>query len=419
VKNSADLPLAKVAGALREITEILAREVTVPTSVPPPWSEFEWRIARSVAAMQGVSSLLGRNLRWPHPCSWRRFLDAQRDHVARRHLRIADLLDRVDSQARSSGIPVVALKGAALHASGIYKAGERPMADVDLLVLDGDAKATRLLLEGFDFEVTLTSSRHQLFEPRLRKFHRATRFGEDADNPIKIELHTSIRERFPLNETDITRFVFPRAARSGLNPYPSLVSLMMHLLLHAAGNVRVHSLRLIQLEDIARVAGRFAPRDWDELLAARPSSRGLWWAVPPLMLTARYFPTAIPPSIILQLVSECPWLLRRISRKQRLADVSWSNIKVQALPGIEWSRSPQEALRFMIARIWPSREIRGELHRFAAHLPGGSEIPWYGISQGARILRWVFTNPPRVHTLLTVRAAFTETINESSCIDDP
>jgi hypothetical protein len=62
-------------------------------------------------------------------------------------------------------------------------------------------------------------------------------------------------------------------------------------------------------------------------------------------------------------------------------------------------------LQFMRSRVWPSREARSELKEGAAQIPGSATIPWYGISHGARILRWIFTRPPRVQTLLPVRAA--------------
>lgn len=406
-------PLAKVASALREITERLARELTLPTEEPPPWGDFEWRIARAVAAMQGVSSLLCVSLRWTAPRGFRRFLEEQRDHVAGRHKNIAQLLDRIDTQARREKIALVALKGAALHTRGIYEAGERPMADIDLLVREADVEATTRLLEDSGYEMTFTTWRHQLFELRHKRVSNAFALGEHVDNPIKIELHTSIRERLPVEETDITEFVFPRAAHAGLNTYPSAASLMMHLLLHAAGNIRAHALRLIQLHDIARLAARFDPADWEELLGARPGDRGLWWAVAPLTLTAHYYPKAIPPFVLGHLSVECPWLLRKLTRYQRLADVSWSNIKVYAFPGIEWARTPQEALAFMMSRIWPSPEARLELKRFAAHHPGASKVPWYGISQGARMLRWAFSKPPRVQALLPVRAALAQGYDEA------
>jgi Uncharacterised nucleotidyltransferase len=406
-------PLATVAAALRDVTEVLAREITSPTDQPPLWDGFEWRVAQAVASMQGVSSLLCDGLRWKGPASWQRFLEEQREHVVGRHRKIVQLLDRIDSLSRREGIALVALKGAALHASGIYRAGERPMADIDLLAHEVDVKATSRLLEDCGFELTFTTWRNLLFESRLRRVSTAGDLGENINSPIKIELHTSIRERLPIRESEITQFVFPRAAHPGLNAYPSVASLMMHLLLHAAGNMRSHALRLIQLHDIALLSARFGPCDWDELLIARPNGRAPWWAVPPLILTARYYPGTIPAYVIDRLGAQCPWLLDWVARRQLLADVSWSDIRVNALPGIEWSRTPQEALRFVISRIWPSHDDRFELQHFAEHHPGASEVPWYGISQAARILRWVFSKPPRVQTILSIRAALAQRRDEA------
>ena len=98
---------------------------------------------------------------------------------------------------------------------------------------------------------------------------RVAGLGEHSDNPIKIELHTSIRERLPIAEIDITALVFPPVPQAGLNAYPSTISLMMHLLLHAAGNMRANALRLIQLHDIALLAPRLASQDWEVLVNVR------------------------------------------------------------------------------------------------------------------------------------------------------
>jgi Uncharacterised nucleotidyltransferase len=401
-------PLSEVAAALRKTTEILATELAVPTKEPPLWTEFEWRIARAVAAMHGVSTLLYTRLRWEGPKDWRRFLHEQRDQSILRHAQIVRLLDAIDSQARCDGVALVALKGAALHANGMYAAGERPMGDIDLLVRNDDVNATARLLEVCGYTPSFTVRRHQVFQPRDRKVITGGRLGEHVDNPIKIEVHTSIAERLPIIAADITRFLFPYVAHAGLNAYPSAASLMMHLLLHAAGNMRARALRLIQLHDIALLAAQFDPGDWDELLATCPDGRRLWWALAPLMLAARYYPATIPSTVLTGLGMECPWLLGKLARRQRLADVSWSNIRIEAFPGVEWSRTPREALDYMSSRIWPSREARLELKEGFAQIPDASTVPWYGISHGARILRWVFSRPPRVQTLLSVRAALTK-----------
>jgi hypothetical protein len=212
----------------------------------------------------------------------------------------------------------------------------------------------------------------------------------------------------PAMATDITQHLWRRETHAGLNSYPSDASLLMHLLLHAAGNIRARALRLIQLNDIARLAARFGPQDWQELLAARPDRSTMWWAWAPLLLTARYYPSAIPPGVYDGLSAQCPRLLCSRVRRQRLVDVSWSNIRIEAFPGLEWSRTLPEALAFMSSRIWPSHAARSELKEGAAQIPESSTVPWYGISHGARVLRWIWSNPPRVQTLLSVRTALAQ-----------
>ena len=401
--------LDKVAAALRIATELLARELTVGSEQPPAWDDFEWCIAKAVATMQGIAPLLEAGSRWRVPAGWCKFLRDQRDHVAVRQLRIAKLMREIDLAALDAGIALLPLKGAALHSIGLYKPGQRPMADIDLFVRGESLKSTASLLDDFGFRVTFTNWRHQLLEMRAEK-NSAVAFGEHADNPIKIELHTTIRERLPVSEIDITDFIVPKVPHPGFNSYRSPAALMAHLLLHAAGNIRARALRLLQLHDIALMSGRLAVSDWDEMVIARPSEQAMWWAVAPLLLTSRYYPNSIPQSVIASLEEECPRLLLKIARRQRLSDVSWSNLKVYAFPGIEWSRSVSEALRFIASRIWPSRDVRAELRRFAEHEQGASAIPWYGISQAQRILRWVFSRPPRVQTLQVVRAALDQPI---------
>jgi Uncharacterised nucleotidyltransferase len=396
------LSLPRVSAALHKTTEALASELTSPTNEPPHWSEFEWRIAKAVISMQGIASLLSATIRWQSPTSWRQFLEQQRDHILRRHHRISQLLELIDVSARREGIAAMPLKGAALHAAGVYRAGERPMADIDLLVRESDQQAMLQLLQSLDYSITTTDRRHQALMPRNQKPHAT--LGEHADNPIRIELHTRIGEPLPISAVDITSYLLSREMHAGLNAYPSDAALMVHLLLHTAGSMRSRALRLVQLHDIARLAGRFGAADWEQLRTAHLDA-GLWWVAPPLILTARYYPGVIPHSLLAQLESKCPWLLAKISRRHGLMALSWSNVKIAAFPGIEWARTPREALRFARSRIWPSRDALHELEEYSKQNPRTAAIPWYGISHGARIVRWIFSRPPRVQSMLSIRAA--------------
>jgi hypothetical protein len=85
-----------------------------------------------------------------------------------------------------------------------------------------------------------------------------------------------------------------------------------------------------------------------------------------------------------------------------LTDVSWSNLRIAAFPGIEWSRSMLETLRYANSRILPGKAALGELELVVSLMPEMRTIPWYGQRHATRIVRWLFTRPPRVQTMRSV-----------------
>ncbi len=181
---------------------------------------------------------------------------------------------------------------------------------------------------------------------------------------------------------------------------------MRHLLLHAAGNMRARALRLHSnpRRRIARAANE--RRDWQQLIEPGAGEQAPWWAFPPLVLTARYYPAAI-----LGCRHSPPWsvIVRRCcdrSRDATACDVSWSKIRIPAFPGIEWSSSLREAVRLRRAEYGPAAGSCWNLSRAATvRATRSPRIPWYGLSHGARILRWIFSHPPRVQTMHSVRSA--------------
>jgi len=294
--------------ALRQTTEVLASELGSPTAVAPDWSDTEWAVARAVASIHGVSPLLAGALRWEGPVAWTRFLAEQKVHTARRFGRIQELLQLIDSRARAAGVALVPLKGAALHASGIYAPGERPMADLDLLVREGESQRAVQTLAGLGFRETYRTWKHLVFERGVSDAPAA--LGEHCRNGIKIELHCSITEILPLRPVDVSEIVSPQRPHPGLNAYPSKAALLVHLLLHAAGALICRELRLLQLHDIARLSGSMTEEDWEEVLrqGAATAEGSLWWAFPPLTLAARYY-ACVPDPVLAHAASRCHWLL--------------------------------------------------------------------------------------------------------------
>ena len=394
-------PLRIVRDGLRRTTEALAAELVQPGSATPKWSDLEWRLAAAAAAAHGVSPLLHKSSRWQNP-QWRKFLESQREHVELRHRRIASLLERIDTGARAAGLAIVALKGSALHAMGIYVPGERPMADIDLLVRESDATPTIKLLQELGYVESFVAWKHRVFKPATGQ--PSAGLGEHRDTPVNIELHARIQERLPVSAVDITGRIYPREPTPGLNPYPSNGAVMNHLLLHAAGNICGRSLRLLHLNDIALLATRMRDDDWnvlwDEHAADAP-----WWALPPLRLVARYYPDAVPDTVLTRLERDCPPLLRAISRRQTLTQVSCSDLWLHALAGIEWSRSLREVGHYVRNRVRPPQEAvkeRADMVRTQLWLQGQN---WVRQNQGRRILTLLTRRMPRMDTLYVVRAA--------------
>lgn len=399
------LPLKQIEAALHKTTEAFATELATPSATTPAWNEFEWCIARAAAAMHGVSPLLAGTLRWRGPESWERFLTEQRDHTFKRHQRIARVLADIGAQAVREEIAIVPLKGAALHEIGIYQPGERPMGDIDLLVKSADRQATIRVLAACGYHESFATWKHWVFGPVSAA--DPIGFGEHADNPIKIELHTKIAERMPSVDRDISAQVFPPQPLAGLNSYASMGSLMAHLLLHAAGNMCVNGIRLLHLHDIALLSRRMTGSDWEEVFA-RANGQTPWWVSPPLTLMARYYPNAIPAHIVARAESECSWLLRQICRRQTLSDASLSNLWIQAFPGIEWSHSAREVFGYVMNRVKPNRETVALRREAVNSYPNTARFSWTHLSQWQRIVRWVFYRPPRMETLSSVHAALAQ-----------
>ena len=394
--------------ALRTTTEFLAHELGSPGAVAPQWSDTEWRTARAVCAIHGVSGLLARALRWQGPSGWGELLEQQRQFTLQRQPRIQELLGLLDAQARARGVAFIALKGASLHARGVYAPGERPMADIDLLVNAEQVEQASSLITDLGFLPGPVTWKHRAFEPREADA-RIGGLGESHDNPLKIELHTRLREILPLQPVDVTAAAFAAPLAAGVNDYPSQAALLLHLLLHAAGALMGRTARLLHLQDIARLVQPMGAREWEELFtqAQTTSDPTLWWAFPALALTEHYF-HCVPQALLARLGASCHWLLRSAYRRHRLTDVSLSYLWISAFPGIEWGRSPRELLSYAAARVRPSAETLRLREEFARSQPLVSGGEWAYTSQARRVARWLLARQPRQETLQPLRVSLAQ-----------
>jgi hypothetical protein len=389
---------------LREVTEQLAREVAAPSADAPAWSAQQWAVARAVVLMHGIGPLLALRGHWPKSPEWLAFLHEQHRHAVVRHGVLQTFLGRVHEAASARGLPMLALKGAALHALGIYAEGERPMADIDLLVHPQDSVRASELLGSLGLVETMVTWKERCFEPRAGR--TVSGFGERADHPVKVELHDRICERMPVSLADITASVFVRDAGPGINAYPSKAALLEHLLLHAAGNMIHKHLRLIHLHDLTRLAALMDRSDWRELLDRRGRMQPLWWAYPPMALAARYA-ECIPDEVLRALAGRCPGRLVALVERSSFYDLSMSYLWVTAFPGIVWARSLGEALRYGRCRLMPGRQEKTQRQLTVASQAWAAGSSWIRMPQAARIVRWLTGRQMRSATLYVVDAALT------------
>jgi len=394
-------PAPVVHAALRAATECLAAEVAGPRDSPPDWGEFQWRTARAVAAMLGISGLLATRLRWRGPDGWAEFLAGQHTQIAQRHLRLDALLSEVGACFAGHGIPAQALKGAALCRAGLYRPGERPMADLDLLVAPAHGARAAAALESLGLRESHRTVKHRVFVPSPATPARG--FGEHAENDLKVELHERICEALPMRLTEISHLILPQCAAPGLNPYPSRAALLAHLLLHAAADMAIRALRLVQLHDIALLAPRLTPGEWQELAAWAP-----WWAWPPLALAERYYGPLAPVEALQALGELCPAHLRRACARRALYEVGMPRLWLEAFPGLEWTRTLAEAFLYMRARLVPSAELRAQRARMLQSEPSLATSEWSRLSQGRRIARFLRARPARPWPMYNVRAALAQ-----------
>ena len=405
----------QIGRGLGAATECFAGELAQPREVAPAWSPFGWQMAEAAAVLHGVTPLLAGALRWTGPERWQSFMAEQRHQTLLRYRRIEAALNDVDERATATGLAAVALKGAALHAMGVYRPGERPMSDIDLLVREADGERAAQLLVALGYVQTGAIWKHRIFEhARTASEARAWRaslstvpLGEHVNHPVKIELHTQIAEKLPFSAVPITDQVFPRHAHPGLNPYPCANALLLHLLLHAAGNMCGRQLRLMHLHDLARLAARMGADDWHELLGMLPLRRAPWWALPPLEMLNHYHPALAPVEVLEALRATTPWSLRRQCRRWTLSRVSLAAVQIPAFPGLAWCTSHAERLRYMRDRIFPGAQQQASRRHLATE-EWAIQPSWTHLSQGHRILRWVLQRPIRPASLYIARAALAQ-----------
>lgn len=251
------------------------------------------------AAAQGLVGLLHEAVhddpRWPAPAR-------QRLHVTRRALlgrgiHQLDLAERVRGVLAQAGLRVLPLKGAALVERLYDSAADRPMADVDLLVLERWDAARQVLMDGG-------------FVPQERADHAWSL--RDPASGLLVELHHGLTSCPRLHPIDAARlWERSRPGAGQVARVPAAEDLLVQLALHAAFQHGL-VLSLVQWLDLRRLLERepLDPSRLAECAAAAHAQAAL-----ELALATAGAVVAAPLESVLGVRPRVPrWLERRLTR---------------------------------------------------------------------------------------------------------
>lgn len=322
---------------MSEVTEHLCHAAAATTasgrSSPLPaldWSAHRIALAPMLAHLHGIAPLLSlAKIGLPAPLT--DVFARHRALGAARAQRLLALRDAFVAEARACGAAAIPLKGARVCDALYVEPGLRPMADLDFLCAGADLEACRMAAMRLGLVGLGGTTRHAVFGSGGARV--VAMLAEHPDNPIKVEVHTRLVERFFGDAVDVT----PAMRHPG-----GQIGHAIHALLHASQHAMARTLRFCQIIDIGLIVQRFDRSDWRALENALLPF-GMGWAYAPLALTQAYFPGVVDADALARARRAAPWLARRAT--WRMADVSYSAIGDGGLRvRLRWARRPLQAL---------------------------------------------------------------------------
>ncbi len=251
-----------------------------------------------------------------------------------------------------SGIPFIALKGAALLGSVYPNIALRRMTDADLLIHQGDMLRAIKIIQALGY-----APRHQEEYPGIFLAYENEIALQRLEGmpPMIVELHWSLidspyyQERLPMAwfwETAIPAQVGELSTLM-LRPEALLLHLIVHLVLHHQGQ------GLRWWHDVAEVISHFGPSmDWDLLLDRGRHFRLLLPLQQVLPIVVEYWRVSVPPTILdaLARLEASPEEHRVFARLIR-ANVSPGHRLLRDLLGMSGHR---RRMQFLWSKLFPS-----------------------------------------------------------------
>ncbi|GMU22363.1 MAG: hypothetical protein AMXMBFR13_24490 [Phycisphaerae bacterium] len=271
---------------------------------------------------------------------------------ALRNIRMMHQLERLARAFTAAGLPVMALKGAALNLALYTRPDERPMDDLDLLVHPADAQRAADLLE----QVGCLRGEPLVREDFFPRFHYEREFRTGVIHPVKIDLHVRPFRPLRYSRTVPLDALWSKARPVACGTARILIPSAEDMLIHLAAHCAIHGhARRIWLADIHRwVESRSATLNWDQVMQ-RASAWGLVLPVrAALQRVGREFGVVCPPAVMADFKRvNCGWRERLALRQApRDANHPLAHVAVNVLctPGLGY------VLAYLLAVVFPGRE---------------------------------------------------------------
>jgi Uncharacterised nucleotidyltransferase len=399
------LAVRQVQPIAHRVAEALTRVAAGQTVSVQGWSALESCIGLKMAGILGLLPMLHMraeqnklNLDAPMLANWREVLAEQYVFTQQRNQRLLAHTTRILDLANRAQVTLMPLKGMDVLTQVYADIGLRSTSDIDLLVQPAELERATHVIEQAGFECSAHIKRHAIFA--LPNSRVVSKFGEHPDNPIKVELHTSVKNTMPLESCDLTDLLW-RETRTEVRPgmpdatYPSRAGLMVYEMLHAANHAMIRSLRFPSLYDMKLLAERLSPAEWQAITSLFTASEHFWWAYVPLSLVTRYFgPTSLPTEVLALARNLATPTLRRLGESLGLSQFSVCDLRPSVLRHrLAFARNLSETTRYLRTQVLPTRD---ELNEWNVERTQWSASMTPAYSYLHRIRRWLDPNVSRI-----------------------
>ena len=396
------LPVRQVQPIAHRVAETLTHIAAGQRISLQGWTALESCVGLKVAGILGLLPVLHVRAQQSELdldvralASWREVLAEQYAFTQQRNQRLLQHTARILDLANNANVTLMPLKGMDVLTQIYADIGVRSTSDIDLLVQPEQLEQATQVIEQAGFECGARVKRHAIFA--LPNSRVVSQFGDHPDNPIKVELHTSIRNSMPLESCDLTQTVWQGAQRETrptmpVAIYPSRTALMLYEMLHAANHAMTRSLRFTSLYDMMLLAERLRREEWQTLTQVLTTSQQFWWAYVPLRLVTRYFgATRLPPEVLALSRKIATPPLRKLGDSNGLSQFSVCDLHPRHR--LAFARNLGETARYLRSQMLPTRN---ELSEWNIERTQWSASMTQAHSYLHRIQRWLDPNVSRI-----------------------